>query len=66
VAAERVRIARELHYVVAHHLRVMAIQAGARRLLHVEPEQTRTALSAIEDAGHDARPAAGAARCRAG
>jgi signal transduction histidine kinase len=52
VAAERTRIARELHDVVAHHLSVMVIQAGgARRLLDVDPEQTRAALAAIEDAG---------------
>jgi hypothetical protein len=35
-----------------HHLSVMVIQAGAaRRLLEVEPEQTRAALAAIEESG---------------
>jgi signal transduction histidine kinase len=55
VAAERVRIARELHDVVAHHVGVTVIQAGAaRRLLDSDPEQTRSALVAIEDAGRRA------------
>jgi signal transduction histidine kinase len=49
VAAERSRIARELHDVVAHTVSLMGVQAGAARmLLEDDPEQARVALSQIE------------------
>jgi signal transduction histidine kinase len=55
VALERVRIARELHDVVAHHVSVMGVQAGAaRRILDRDPAAAAQALSQIE---HSARSA---------
>ena len=55
VADERARIARELHDVVAHAISVIVLQArGARRMLAEHPEETRTALDAIERAGEQA------------
>lgn len=52
---ERSRIARELHDVVAHHVSVMTVQAGAaRRILDKDPERTREALSTIEEVGRSA------------
>ena len=52
---ERVRIARELHDVVAHHVSVMGVQAGAaRRVLQRSPAQAEEALSNIETASRQA------------
>ncbi|MGA9598523.1 MAG: sensor histidine kinase [Acidimicrobiia bacterium] len=55
VTRERVRIARELHDVVAHEITVMTIQsAAARRVLARDAEQADTAIKAAEEAGHRA------------
>ncbi|OKJ09282.1 sensor histidine kinase [Kitasatospora sp. CB01950] len=49
ITDERLRIARELHDVVAHSIGVIAIQAGAASMvLDVEPAGARRALDAIE------------------
>jgi signal transduction histidine kinase len=56
VHAERVRIARELHDVVAHTLAVITVQAGVgRRLAAKHPEQATTALESIETIGRTAQ-----------
>ena len=47
--AERLRIARELHDIVAHSIGIIAIQAGAgSRVFDARPDQARDALAAIE------------------
>ncbi len=54
-AAERARIARELHDVVAHNVSVMVVQAdGASYTLDADPERARQALAAIADTGRQA------------
>lgn len=52
VLAERTRIARELHDIVAHSVTVMVLQAaGARRVLATDPARVEQALAHIEEAG---------------
>ena len=55
VREERVRIARELHDVVAHALAVITVQAGVgRRLMAGRPEEGSGALESIEVIGRTA------------
>ncbi len=52
---ERLRIARDLHDVVAHNISLINVQAGvALHLIDEQPEQARTALAAIKEASRDA------------
>jgi signal transduction histidine kinase len=52
---ERLRIARELHDVLAHHISVINVQAGvAVHLLDKQPDQARSALVAINEASKEA------------
>ena len=55
IVAERVRIARDLHDVVAHHVSVMGVQAGAaRRALDKDVDLARTALQTVEQTARTA------------
>jgi signal transduction histidine kinase len=55
VAEERVRIARELHDIVAHAVSVVVIQAQAgQRLVGVDDERARETLRAIEESSRGA------------
>ena len=52
--AERLRIARELHDIVAHSIGIIAIQAGSgRRVFDARPDEARDALAAIEAASRE-------------
>jgi signal transduction histidine kinase len=52
---ERLRIARELHDVLAHNISLINVQSGvALHLLEERPGQARAALSAINDASAEA------------
>jgi signal transduction histidine kinase len=55
VAEERVRIARELHDIVAHHMSVISLQAGlAEYVLDVDPPTAKSAIANVGDASREA------------
>ena len=55
VAEERLRIARELHDVVAHSMSVIAVQAGyGQYVIDSSPDDAREALGAIQATSRDA------------
>jgi signal transduction histidine kinase len=55
VFEERVRIARELHDVVAHHVSMMGVQAGAARIvIDRDRDKAKDALAAIEASSRQA------------
>ncbi len=55
VIDERLRISRELHDVVAHHVTTMTVHAGAaRQMIHTAPDKAEDSLRHIETAGRNA------------
>ncbi|MEU3623244.1 hypothetical protein BS329_40735 [Amycolatopsis coloradensis] len=54
VQAERLRISREVHDMVAHSIGVIAFQAGmGSRVIDTQPSEARDALRAIEETSRD-------------
>ncbi|MEZ0069853.1 signal transduction histidine kinase [Streptacidiphilus sp. MAP12-20] len=61
VAEERLRIARELHDIVGHHIALINIQAGvASHVLASQPDAAREALAQVRQAGRAALAELGA------
>ena len=54
IAAERGRLARELHDVVTHHVTAMVVQAGAAHYLTESPDRLHESLDAITGTGRRA------------
>lgn len=54
VVRERERIARELHDVIAHHVSMIVLQAGAERRVVASGSQTHGVLAGIERTGRSA------------
>lgn len=55
VAAERTRIAREMHDIVAHQVSLMTVQAGAARTIGMsDPAAAFDAMASVETAGRQA------------
>ncbi len=55
VSVERLRIARELHDIVAHSVTIMVLHAaGARRVVRTDPDRAAESLTTIEESGQQA------------
>jgi signal transduction histidine kinase len=55
VLAERARIAREMHDIVAHQLSLMTVQAGAAKTVsRTDPDAAHEAMEAVEKSGRQA------------
>jgi signal transduction histidine kinase len=54
LADERLRIARDVHDLVAHSIGIIAIQAGVgRRVIDTQPAEARAALATIEETSRE-------------